>query len=71
MFQQKKIIFIDNANDKILEILEESIDKINDEKIILFSDILDKRSKLRNYLKKISHAVLQLAIKIMKYQLRK
>ena len=52
LFQQKKIIFIDNANDKVLEILEESLDKINDEKIILFSDILDKRSKLRNYLEK-------------------
>ncbi len=52
LFQQKKIIFIDNANDKVLEILEESLNKINDEKIILFSDILDKRSKLRNYLEK-------------------
>ena len=52
MFNEKKIIFINETNDKILDIIDEIIENIQDEKIFLFSDILDKKSKLRNYFEK-------------------
>ncbi len=52
LFQEEKVIFINEVNDKILEILEDSIKNIDKEKIFLFSDILDKRSKLRIYFEK-------------------
>ena len=52
LFKEKKIIFINQVNDKILDIIEEVAENIQDEKIFLFSDILDKRSKLRNYFEK-------------------
>ncbi len=52
LFEDTKIFFINQANDKILELINE-IEKKNDTtKIFLFSDILDKRSKLRSYFEK-------------------
>ena len=36
-------------NDKIIDLLEEIAENIKDEKIFLFADILDKKSKLRSY----------------------
>ena len=52
LFNEKKIIFINQVNDKILDILDETIENIQDERIFLFSDILDKKSKLRSYFEK-------------------
>jgi len=52
LFNEKKIIFINQVNDKILDIVDEIIKNIQDEKIFLFSDILEKKSKLRNYFEK-------------------
>jgi len=52
LFNEKKIIFINQVNDKILDAVDEIIENIQDEKIFLFSDILDKKSKLRNYFEK-------------------
>ena len=52
LFEEKKTIFISQVNDKILQILEEVMDNLQNEKIFLFGDILDKKSKLRNYLEK-------------------
>ncbi len=52
LFDEKKIIFINQASDKILELIEEVSEIIQRERIILFSDILDKRSKLRNLFEK-------------------
>jgi DNA polymerase-3 subunit delta len=52
LFDEKKIIYINQANDKILNILEEIMEKVQDEKIYIFSDLLDKKSKLRNYFEK-------------------
>jgi DNA polymerase III subunit delta len=52
LFDEKKIIFINECNDKILEILKDLIENIDSDKIFLFSDNLDKKSKLRNYLEK-------------------
>ena len=52
LFNEKKIIFIDQGSDKILNILEKIIDNVTDEKIIIFANNLDKKSKLRNYFEK-------------------
>ena len=52
LFNEKKIIFINQVNDNILDDVEEIIENIQDERIFLFSDILDKKSKLRNYFEK-------------------
>ena len=48
LFENKKIFFIHNANDKILKIIDE-LEKNNHNNYYLFSDNLDKKSKLRNY----------------------
>ena len=52
LFEKNKIFFIDNANDKILELIEEIVDEVENHKIYLFSDILEKKSKLRNFIEK-------------------
>ena len=52
LFEDMKIFFINQANDKILELIYEIEAKNNTTKILLFSDILDKRSKLRDYFEK-------------------
>ncbi len=52
LFNEKKIIFINEVNDKILDVLDEVTESIQDEKIFLFADILDKKSKLRSYFEK-------------------
>lgn len=49
LFQKKKIYFIDQVNDKIFEIVKEIESKIDTDKIFLFADILDKKSKIRNH----------------------
>ena len=48
LFEKKKIFLIDQANDKILNIIEELKPKLEEHKIYLFSELLDKKSKLRN-----------------------
>ena len=53
LFKDSKIIFIDQVNDKILHILdEEVINSLDKEMIFLFTGILDKKSKIRNYFEK-------------------
>jgi DNA polymerase-3 subunit delta len=52
LFEKEKILLINQCNDKIVEIIEEIKEKINDQKIFLFSDQLDKKSKLRNLFEK-------------------
>jgi DNA polymerase III subunit delta len=52
LFDEQKIFIIENANDKILKIIEEIENKLDDQKIYFFSELLDKKSKLRNYFEK-------------------
>ena len=47
LFEKEKIIFIEGANDKIFNILDEIIKKKLDQIIILFAENLEKKSKLR------------------------
>ncbi len=49
LFEEKKILFVNNTSDKILEIVKEIEETNKDQKIYFFGDILDKKSKLRNY----------------------
>tara|TARA_B100001093_G_C26853571_1_gene1026267 strand:+ start:4524 stop:5513 length:990 start_codon:yes stop_codon:yes gene_type:complete len=53
LFESKKIILINEANDKLYDIIID-INETNskDCKIIIFSDVLEKRSKLRSYFEK-------------------
>lgn len=52
LFNETKIFFINDANDKILELLKKLIPRISNQKIFLFSEILEKKSKLRSYFEK-------------------
>ena len=47
-----KDLFIDQASDKILEILENLKSENNDFKLFIFSEQLDKKSKLRTFFEK-------------------
>ena len=52
-FEEKKLIIITNVTEKIKDIIEELFEKkIQDTYIILISDKLDKKSKLRNLFEK-------------------
>lgn len=49
LFEQKKVFFWNNVNDKILRLVKE-VEKSNDEQnVYLFSNHLEKKSKLRNH----------------------
>ena len=52
LFNEEKIYFIEQVNDKILGLLEIMRDKIENQKIYLFGEILDKKSKLRSEFEK-------------------
>ena len=52
LFEKNKIFFIENVNDKFFVLLKEIEEIISDNKLFLFSNILDKKSKLRNYVEK-------------------
>ena len=52
LFNNEKIFLINQANEKVLELIKKVETKINDQKIFLFSELLDKRCKLRNYFEK-------------------
>ena len=53
LFSSSKIILIRDANDKVFEILKEISNKeLDNVKLIVTSNILEKKSKLRNYFEK-------------------
>ena len=52
LFYDEKIIFLNNANDKVLEIFENIIDEKNSVKVLLFAENLEKKSKLRKFFEK-------------------
>ena len=58
-FEKDKLIIINRASDKILNIIEEIIDKRpEDLKIILKSENLEKKSKLRNFFEKKKNTII-------------
>ena len=52
LFEKEKIFFVSNCTDKILNLIENLEEKIEDQKIFLLADILDKKSNLRNWYEK-------------------
>ncbi len=58
LFEKKKIFLIEQASDKITDIIEELKTSISDHKIYLFAQILDKKSKLRNFFEKSKEAAI-------------
>ena len=52
LFEEEKIFFINQASDKILEIILKFEKEIEGTKVYLFSEVLDKKSKLRNFFEK-------------------
>ena len=52
LFDKEKIYFISNTNDKILPTIQNLEQKIDKQKIYLFSNLLEKKSKLRGYFEK-------------------
>ena len=52
LFDKNKLFIIEQTDDKILEMLKELEPNIDKHKIYLFSGILDKKSKMRNYFEK-------------------
>ena len=49
LFDKKKILFIQQSDDKLLKHFEELKSELNENKIYIFSSTLDKKSKLRNF----------------------
>tara|TARA_Y100000768_G_scaffold387403_1_gene378563 strand:+ start:3868 stop:4854 length:987 start_codon:yes stop_codon:yes gene_type:complete len=49
LFENTKIIIINNTSDKILEIIKEAKKIVKDDKIYLFGNLLEKKSKIRNF----------------------
>ena len=57
-FDKDKLIIINRGTDKILDIIKEIIDKkIENLKIIIKSEILEKKSKLRNFFEKNNNTI--------------
>jgi len=53
LFSEKKILIISTSTDKIIKKIEEIIEKIPENIVlIIFSEILEKKSKLRNFFEK-------------------
>ena len=52
LFENQKIFFIYNVSDKISKLIERILPDIGENKIYLFSEILEKKSKLRNFFEK-------------------
>ena len=61
-FDNDKIIIINRCTDKIIKIVEQLIDRnINDIIFILNSDVLEKKSKLRNFFEKSKKKLVSIA----------
>ncbi len=52
LFEKKKIFFVREVSEKILPIIQKLEEKMDDQKIYLFAEILDRKSKLRSHFEK-------------------
>ena len=57
LFQEKKLIFVENGSDKFLNVLEKIITALGENKMIIFSEPLEKKSKLRGYYEKSKNLI--------------
>ena len=58
LFNAKKIFLVNGVSDKIIDQIQKIEKIIDDRKIFFFSDILEKKSKLRNYFEKSADAAI-------------
>ena len=58
LFNVKKIFLVNGVSDKIIDQIQKIEKIIDDRKIFFFSDILEKKSKLRNYFEKSANAAI-------------
>jgi len=66
LFEDKKILIIKRVSEKILKILEQiNFEKLSDIFIVLNSDNLEKKSKLRNFFEKNKEYICIAFIQIM------
>ena len=52
LFEEKKVVFIEQVDDKILETIESICQNIGEDRIFMFAGLLDKKSKLRTFFEK-------------------
>ncbi len=52
LFEKNRVLIINQVNDKLFEITKELLELIDNQKLYLFADVLEKRSKLRNLFEK-------------------
>ena len=52
LFEEKKLYFVNDVSDKILETIQALEKDMINQSVFLFSGILDKKSKIRNYFEK-------------------
>tara|TARA_A100001015_G_scaffold131457_1_gene145905 strand:- start:1517 stop:2503 length:987 start_codon:yes stop_codon:yes gene_type:complete len=52
LFGEENVFFIEQVNDKILSLIQDLENKINNQKIFLFAEMLERKSKLRSYFEK-------------------
>ena len=55
LFETKKVYLLDQANDKILELIKNIEKNLDQQKFYIFAGVLEKKSKLRNYFEKSEH----------------
>ena len=58
LFDEKRIYLIDRCTDKISEIVTEICENKNEDLIILNCGVLEKKSKLRNYMEKSKYGII-------------
>ena len=52
LFEKNKIFFIENVNEKILEIIQDIQPSLENQRVYLFADVLEKKSKIRSFFEK-------------------
>lgn len=57
LFHESKVIILKDINDKSLNIIRELVPLIDNNKVFLFSNLLEKKSKLRNFLEEKADVV--------------
>ncbi len=71
LFEESKIILINDATDKILPLFEKFAKEISNDIIVVFADVLDKKSKLRNFFEKSNEYGVAACYEDNEIQLRK
>tara|TARA_B100001063_G_scaffold242095_1_gene270155 strand:- start:89 stop:1075 length:987 start_codon:yes stop_codon:yes gene_type:complete len=58
LFNVKKVFLVNGVSDKIIDLIQKIDQIIDDRKIYFFSEVLEKRSKLRNYFEKSANTAI-------------